>query len=193
MKFNFAFILLIMLACNSKPKNAQQISSVDSTYLASMDGIGNIKTGMSQSELEALLQTKIPLTNPSDSISGSWVDTATVRYNNVNFLIKFVRSYTGTNPDDFYMRVDGIITENSLCKTDRRIGIGSTKQEIIAAYPDKQLFMHPGYDSDTATVFSKSIYTIIIRDDREGPQIVCYLKDNKTNKLEVSSFYDDQE
>lgn len=193
MKFKAAFILLILVACNGKPKNTQQISAVDSTYLVSMEGIGSIKTGMSQSELEALLQTKIPLTNPTDSISGIWEDTATVRYKNANFLINFVRSYTGSNPGDFYMRVNGIITENSLFKTNSSIGIGSTKQEIMAAYPDKQLFMHPGFDSDTDTVFSKSIYIINIRDDREGPQIVCYLKDNKTNKIEVSSFYDDQE
>ena len=67
--FIFLFILL-----------STTIIAQNNDYLVSLDGIGTLKLGMKQVEVEKVLNKKIPLTNPSDTISGSWQDSAKVKY-----------------------------------------------------------------------------------------------------------------
>jgi hypothetical protein len=55
-----------MLACNAKQKNNPSATSesakpVDAAHLITMDGIGDIKEGISQTDLEAMLKRKIHL------------------------------------------------------------------------------------------------------------------------------------
>lgn len=197
MKCFYVALSCLMLACNAKQKNnpsatSESAKSVDAAHLITMDGIGDIKEGISQTDLEAILKRKIPLTNPSDSLSGSWMDYATVPYQNDSLYFTFVRTYT-TVTDSFYMRVLAIESTNPLHRTKGNIGVGSTKKEIIEAYPDKRIYMEPEYENDSLFTTSKVFYRVYVRDDREGPQIACYLKNGVVFKMEVSSYHDDEE
>jgi predicted metallo-beta-lactamase superfamily hydrolase len=100
---------LLLLAFSMKT------SAQSNDYTVSFDGIGAIKLGMKQLEVEKVLNKKILLTNPQDTISGSWQDSAKVKYKNIEVRLSFQRNYT----DDkvFDMEVIGIQTTSPVCKT----------------------------------------------------------------------------
>lgn len=186
-------LLLLLSACNNKQDKTAAGKNENTDYLVSLDGIGTIKTKMKQDELETLLNQKVPLGNLTDTISGSWVDSATVKYKDAGLRLSFVRTYAYEKEDSFHMRITGIKTESPLCKTAGGIGIGSSKEQIIESFDNYLLIIGPGFDNDTDTIRSKSLYVITVREHREGPQMVFYLKNNKVQSIEVSSFYDDEE
>lgn len=193
----FIPLLLFLAACGSKQEDKKPGKNENTDYLVSLDGIGPLKTSMSQAELEKVLQQKVPLANPTDTVTKSWMDSVTLRYKEAEFILSFVRTYAYSTMDSFHMRVDDITTSSPLCKTADGIGIGSTKQQVINAFDNYRIYIDPEYImvNDTTWGFSKTLYSISIREDREGPQIVFRLnkKDNKVYSIEVGAFYDDQE
>lgn len=182
-----------LAACGGKQDDKKTGKNENTDYLVSLDGIGAVKTSMTQEGLEKLLQQKVLLTNPTDTISGSWQDSAVIKYKDAELNLDFVRTYAYMKEDSFHMRVTRITTNSPLCKTAKGIGIGSDKQQVIDAFDNYLLFMEPGYDNNTDTVRSKTLYSIKVREGREGPQIIFYLKGNKVYSIEVGSFYDDSE
>lgn len=186
-------LLFFLAACGSKQDDKKGEKNENTDYLVTLEGIGAIKTSMTQEELEKLLQQKVPLTNPTDTISGSWQDAALIKYKDAELNMEFTRTYAYTKEDSFHMRITRITTNSPLCKTASGIGIGSGKQQIVDAFDNYLLFLDRGYDNDTTTVRSKTLYTIKVRESREGPQIIFYLKSNKVYSIEVGSFYDDSE
>lgn len=185
--------VILLTACSGNEKKTEKSGKETSRYPVSMEGIGPVKVDMTQSELEQLTGKKIPLTNPTDSISGSWTDSARVQYKDLDLRLQFVRTYAYEKTDSFHMRVTAVYTESPDAATPEGIRIGSGKQAIVDAYPDKLLIMQPGFDRETDTVYSKTLYQVRIRNAWEGQEIVCYLRDNKVYALEVTSFYDDEE
>ncbi len=105
MKKTFFLLFILAAAIATGQKN---------DYLVSMDGIGAIKIGMSHEELEKLLNKKIPLINPRDTSSGSWQDSAIIKYKSIQLNLDFQRTYKEDN--SFYMRVTGMRTSHPLCK-----------------------------------------------------------------------------
>lgn len=95
------------------------------------------------------------------------------------------------------MRVNDISGSSPLLKTAGGIGIGSTKEQIIEAFDNYRLDLAPDFimPNDTTWERSKTLYTISVREAREGPQIVfrINLKDKKVYSIEVGTYYDDQE
>jgi len=130
------FLLLCIVASTT-------VTAQNKDYIISMEGIGAIKLNMKQAELEKLLKKKIPLTNPMDTVSGSWQDSAKIRYKNIDIELRFQRGYV-TN-DSFYMFITWIGTSSPLCKTITGIGIGSDKLKIISAYDGYYLSIQPSY------------------------------------------------
>lgn len=181
-------LLFFLIACKSKPADKK---NENTDYLLSLEGIGPVKTGMSQADLEKLIGNKIPLTNPQDTVSGSWEDSALIQYKDAPLHLGFVRTYV--EEDSFYMRVTGIKTSSPLCKTESGIGIGSGKQQIIDAYDNYMIIMIPDYEDTTYTTRSKSRLSIMVREDREGYEITFYLKDNKVYAMAAGTYYDDEE
>jgi len=184
-----------LAACGGKQDDKKTTKNKNTDYLVSLDGIGAVKTGMSQAELEKVLQQKIHLTNPTDTVTKSWMDSVTIRYKEAALKLSFVRTYAYATMDSFHMRVDDITTSSPLCKTAEGVGIGSTKLQVINAFDNYKIYMRPEYVmvNDTTWGLSKSVYLIQVREDREGPQITFYLKDNKVYSIEVGTFYDDSE
>lgn len=187
-------LLFFLAACGSK-QDSNKNENTD--YLVSLEGIGVVKTGMSQEELEKVLQQKIPLTNPTDTISGSWTDSAFIKYKDAELRLTFVRTYAYEANDSFHMRLTELSTTSPLFKTAGGIGVGSTKQQVVNAFDQYKIFMGPQsiMINDSTWGFSKTLYSINVREDREGPQIVFYLnrKDNMVYLIEVGTFYDDEE
>lgn len=180
--------LIFLAACGSKQDDKKNEST---DYLVTLDGIGPVKVSMTQEELEKLLKQKVPLSNPTDTVSGSWEDTATINYKGAAIKLSFVRTYM--SEDSFYMRITKMKTSNSLCKIKNGIGIGSNKQQIIDAFEDHMLIIDPEFEDTTYTTRSKTRYVIKAREDWEGREIVFYLRDNKVFAIEVGSFHDDSE
>jgi hypothetical protein len=170
------FLLSVAIATNLTAQN--------NAYIVSTDGIGAIKLHMPQVELEELLNKKIPLTNPGDTISGSWQDSAKIKYKNIDIHLEFVRSYFAE--DTFQMVVSGIRTSSVLCKTKYGIGIGSDKLKIIAAYEDYFLTIQPGFFNYYNTEKSKTKSTISIEDDSKRI-LRFYLLNKKVVSFEITT------
>ena len=183
-------LLIVLSACGSKNEKPGP-ENVNPDYVVTLDGIGPIQTGMTQDELEKLLNKKITLTNPLDTISGSWMDSAFIKYKEADLRLSFVRAYAAN--DSFNMQVNDMQTSSPLCRTKSGIGIGSGKEEIVNAFEEHMLFLAPDFQDTTYTTRSKSLYSIIAREDREGREIIFYLRDNKVYAIKVGSFYDDSE
>ncbi len=175
-------VLFILLTVNVAAQNKD--------YLISTDGLGAIKLGMSQAELEKLIAKKIPLTNPDDTISGAWYDSAKIRYKNIDVEVNFQRRYV-TN-DSFYMTVRWIGAKSPLCKTASGIGIGSDKLKIISAFNGYYMDIMPVYFNEGKEK-SKTMSTISVREDVEGYTILFNLVNKKVVSFEIFPVYDDEE
>ncbi len=182
MKKIFLF-LLILVTISAGAQNKD--------YLISLDALGAIKIGMTQAELEKILNKKVPLTNPTDTISGSWVDSAKIKYKNIDVELNFVRSYYGK--DSFNMVINYIKASSPLCKTASGIGIGSGKLQIIAAYEGYYMSISPVYLDEDRKVKSKTQSTISIRREEEGDTITFHLVNKKVVSFEIYPVYDDEE
>jgi hypothetical protein len=183
-------IFIFLLACSSKADQPPK-ENVNTDYLVSLEGIGPLKTDMYQKDLEKVLNQKLPLTNPQDTISGSFMDSAFIKYKGADMRLTFERAYSSN--DDITMRMTAIETSSPLCKTKEGIGIGSSKEEIINAFPENILVMNHAYANDTDTIVSKIHYIITVKQAKEGPQIIYRLKNNKVHSMVVGFFYDDEE
>lgn len=191
LKLLFPFLIFIV-ACSGN-NNQPDTKTENTDYLITLDGMGAVKTEMKQEEIEKLLNKKISLTNPTDTVSGSWQDSAFIKYKEADIRLTFVRTYAYSDVDSFHMRITDLQTSSPLWKTKNGIGVGSTKQQIIDAFEDNLLILEPDYADTTYTARSKTNYTIKVREDREGREMIFYLKDKKVYAIRVGSFYDDSE
>ena len=149
------FILIVTAACKSV-QNKEEIIS--------MNGLGSLKLGMSQVEVEKLLNTAVIMTkNYLDTLNGYYEDTAKVTYKNIPLQLEFQRSYTA--PNKFHMRLIGIRASSPLCKTASGITIGSDKLKIIADYDTSHIKIQQGYVSYYNTEEGKGKTTLSVMDD----------------------------
>ncbi|HSU28286.1 MAG TPA: hypothetical protein VLJ68_07890 [Chitinophagaceae bacterium] len=168
--------LLFITACSNN--KGKQPAPVDKNYeyLISMEGIGPVKLEMSQEELEKLLNKKIPLTNPTDTVSGSWQDTATVKYKDIDLKIHFQRNYV--KGDSFYMYVIGVETSSPLGKTSSGLSLGADRSTIIDTYENNLILIWPDYlQEDTSS--DKKRYLIDVRDEKQNSREISFSVVNK--------------
>ena len=166
-------------------------------YLITMEGLGELKFGMSQAKVEELLKKKIVLTkNYLDTLNGYYEDTAKVIYKNISVQLEFQRSYNA--PNEFYMRLIGIRAKSPLCKTVNGIGIGTDKLKIIAAYDNYHIAIQPGYYNyfETEKGIGKSTITILddgasTMDGSNAYTMLFYLFNNKVISFELKAKLND--
>ena len=175
-------VLFILLVTNVTAQNKD--------YIISTNGLGAIRLDMTQAELEKVLAKKVPLTNPWDTISGSWQDSAKIWYKDIDVDLRFQRTYI--KEDSFFMRVIGIKVNSPLCKTKDGIGIGSGKLQVIAAFEGYYIDISPDYNEDRTTK-SKTASTISIRKESEGNTIWFNLVNKKVVSFEIFPVFDDEE
>lgn len=161
-------------------------------YTISMNGLGALKLGMSQAELEKLLNQKIPLKNHLDTTSYIYEDTARLKYKNIDVQLEFTRSYYAS--DTLRMRLIGIRANSPLCKTATGIGIGTGHLKIIADYNDYHINIQPGFYSyyETEKGPGKSTLSVLdegasTRDGSNAYTMVFYLLNKKVVSFELKA------
>jgi hypothetical protein len=161
-------------------------------YIISMKGLGQLRLGMSQADVEKLLNKKILLANSLDTINSNYQDTAKLKYKNINVQLEFDRSYFA--PYKFRMRLIGIRASSPLCKTGTGIGIGSDRLKIIADFDNYHVKIQPGYVSYYDTEKGRGKSTLSILDDAASTQdgsnaytMVFYLLNKKVVSFELKA------
>jgi hypothetical protein len=170
---------------------ATNVQAQNNDYLITTEGIGSLKLGMTQAELEKLIAKKVPLTNPTDTVSGSYMDSAKVKYKNIDVDLQFTRNYYAN--DSFRMVITWIRTTSPLCKTKTGVGIGADKLKIISAYEGYHVNIMPVFLDEEWTVKSKTDSMISVCADDEGNTIMFYLRNKKVVAFEIYPNYDDEE
>ncbi len=165
-------------------------------YMISMNGLGSLKLGMSQAEVEKLLNKKILLPNSLDTINNFYEDTAKLTYKNIAVQLEFQRNYNV--PNKFYMRLIGIRSSSSLCKTVTGIGIGTDKLKIILEYDKYHVNIQPGFYSYYETEKGRGKSTLSILDDAASTMdgtnaytMLFYLLNKKVVSFELKAKFND--
>jgi len=167
-----------------------RVTAQNKDYTISFEGLGSLKLGMIQDEVEKLLNQKIKLTNHLDTVNNFYLDSARLKYKNIPVQLEFERNYYA--PNVFHMRLIGIRASSPLCKTANGIGIGSAKLKIITAYEDYGIKMQPGYAHYYETEKGKGKSTISILDDSGVYTIRLYLLNNKVVSFELKAYIIDE-
>lgn len=186
------FILSILgfalISCNQKKQTGSKDSgkkNEPAPYTISKDGIGELKIGLSQTELEKLLGQKFNF-NPQKDAAGYWQDTVISKYKELEVTLYFERQYF--DEDSSRMQLAGVETSSPLCKTATGIGIGDEKSAIIAAYDDNPVDMGPAYEAvnDSTWLPSKTKYNINVKDENWDKVLTFHLLNKKVASLGAS-------
>lgn len=185
-----ASTLIFFTACNSSKKNdtpsKKDTPAVDAAYLVSKDGIGDIKIGMTQAELEKLLNQALTLKHANEK--DIWSDTATAKYKDIDVMLFFEKQYAEDENAPRIMQLMGVNTSSAKCKTATGIGVGDDKAAIVAAYDDSPIDMGPEFFmvNDSTWEPSKNKFYVNVKDDKYDKQISFRLVDKKVAALEAS-------
>ena len=189
--FPLFIIMLIFAAWNNnkadKPRTDSDTTKVvqNKEYLVSKDGIGELKIGMKQTEVEKLLSQQFNFNSIKDS-AGYWQDTVKAKYKEIEVSLYFERQYV--DEENSIMQLAGIETSSTLCKTASGIGIGDEKSTIISAYDDNPIYMGPEFEqvNDTTWLPSKTKYNINVKDDKYDKELIFHLLNKKVVALEAA-------
>jgi hypothetical protein len=170
------FAAFVLFNCNQKSKEqttekpGKKTEDTGYIYIISKDGIGELKIGMTQSEVEKLLNQQFPFNAMKDS-AGYWQDTVKAKYKDIEVSLYFERQYNEN--DVTYMQLSGVETNSSLCKTASGIGAGDEKSAILSAYDDSPIDMGP-------------VYEAVNKDDKYDRELIFHLVNKKVSSLEAA-------
>lgn len=185
----FLSAVLLLSGCKEKDKNStagtKENKPGDPAYLLTKDGIGDIKIGMTRTDLEKMLKQSIQMKHAGDT-GEIWVDTATIKYKDIEVECYFQKQYS-ENPTT-EMELFGLSTKSPLCKTASGLGVGSERAEVLAAFEDNPINMGPEsvMVNDTTWELSKTNYYINISDDKWDKQISFQLVNKKVARVEAT-------
>jgi len=177
-------IVLIAAASCTSAQNKEQVFS--------MNGLGSLKLGLSQAEVEKLLNEKIVLPNSLDTNSHFYQDTARLKYKDIDVQLEFDRNYYA--PYKFRMRLIGIRTSCTLCKTASGIGVGTDRSKILTEFDKYHVRIQPGYVTYYETEKGEGKSTVSVMDDGASLQdgsdaytTVFYLLNRKVVSFELKA------
>jgi hypothetical protein len=162
---------------------ATRVTAQSNDYLVTMKGIGALKIGTRQADIEKVIGKKITLKNLLNKEEG-YADTIKAKYKNIDVLLYLERQYTSDEKSEIVLQ--GIKTSSPLCKTNAGIGIGDDKMKIISVYENNTLYIWPDYTDDTYTTRSKTKSVINVSADNSDNAITFYLTNKKVTSVEVS-------
>lgn len=183
------FSVLVLLSCNSKNKKSGSKEPGkkpgSSEYTISKDGIGELKIGMTQAELEKLLNQKLAMKHAADM--EAWGDTVMVKYKEIEVSLYFERQYN-EDEDVKIMQLSAIETSSPLCKDANGIGIGDERTAVLSAFEDNPINMGPDYEqvNDSTWAPSKTKYSINVKDDKWDRELIFHLVNKKVASLQAS-------
>ena len=187
--FLISFLAIALFSCNQKKEssNSKQTDKKNENtgYTISKDGIGGLKIGMNQSEVEKLLNQHFQFNAMKDS-AGYWQDTVKAKYKEIEVSLYFERQYV--DDDSSFMQLSGVETNNPLCKTASGIGIGDEKSTILSGYDDNPIDMGPEFEqvNDTTWLPSKTKYSINVKDDKYDRELIFHLINKKVSSLQAA-------
>lgn len=190
MKNSFLVLAAVLLfaACTNKDKQ-KSTSQTDkkpasSEYTITKDGIGEIRIGMLQADIEKLLKQSLVMKHAKDT-GEVWSDTATVTYNKMEITLYFQKSYVEEHADE--MELFGLHTSSPLCKTPTGLGVGDDRDAVLAAYADNPITMGPENImlNDSTWGFSKTNYYIHVSDEKWDRQLTFVLVNKKITAIEA--------
>lgn len=183
----FLSAVILFMACKDKndPSGKKDIKPVPPEYLLSKNGIGEIKIGMTRTEIEKLLRQSLTMWHAKDT-GDTWADTATAKYRDLEVSLYFQRQYSETPTTE--MELTGISTKSPLCKTAGGLGVGDDRNAVLAAYEDNPISMGPEsvMINDSTWGLSKTNYYITISDSAWDKQITFNLVNKKIASVEAS-------
>ncbi|HEV7781465.1 MAG TPA: hypothetical protein VGO58_09370 [Chitinophagaceae bacterium] len=175
---------VVFFSCNQKEKDKKQPDkkTEKGEYTITKDGIGELKIGMSDAELERLVNDRFKFRMVVDS-PGYWQDTIRTKYKDLDVSLYFERQYG--NSDSTYMQLSGLETNSALCKTEYGVGIGDDRSAILEPYDDRAIYMGPEYEqtNDTTWAPSKTKYSVNVKDDKWDREIIFHLVNKKVASL----------
>lgn len=187
--FIISFLCFALFSCNQKDKQSgsKQPDKKNETtaYTISKDGIGELKIGMTKTEVEKLLNQQFQFNAMKDS-AGYWQDTVKTKYKEIEVSLYFERQYTDN--DNTIMQLAGVETGSPLCKTASGIGIGDEKPAILSAYDDNPIDMGPEFEpaNDSTWLPSKTKYYINVKDDKYDRELIFHLTNKKVSSLQAA-------
>lgn len=190
MKNSFIVLAAVLFFAACKNKDNQKSTSqtdknpASSAYTITKDGIGDIKIGMLQSDIENLLKQSLVMKHAKDT-GEVWSDTATVTYNKMEITLYFQKSYVEEHADK--MELFGLQTRSPLCRTPTGLGVGDDRDAVLAAYEDNPITMGPENImlNDTTWGFSKTNYYINVSDEKWDRQLTFTLVNKKITAIEA--------
>jgi predicted solute-binding protein len=158
-------------------------SLVASSQTVSMIGIGDVKVGMKQADLEKLTGIKVKLKHLAKKESDSYRDSVNFTYKEVEYMVTVERSYSEENNND--ITVAEVRSSSPKIKTKSGIGIGDDKYKIISTYEGYTIHIMPEWE-DNYTKKSKTKSTVWLHGDETGNVIIFYLDNNKVTAIAVT-------
>jgi len=180
--------VLFLAACKEKAKEKSSVPTenkpASSEYLISKDGIGELRIGMTKTDLEKILKTPLAMKHANDT-GEVWVDTAAATYGKIEVMLYFQKQYLEKPTDE--MELMGISTNSPLCKTTTGLGVGDDKSAILIAYDNSPITMGPENImlNDTTWALSKTNYYIHVSDDKWDKTISLLLVNKKITSIEA--------
>ena len=188
-----ALAIVIFASCSSDKKhenntNKKEKKEVAAEYLVSKDGIGDLKIGLTQAEIEKLLNQPLIMKHAKES--DTWMDTTTAKYKDIDVTLYFEKQYAEDENSPRIMQLSGINTTSPKCRTATGLGIGDDKMSIIEAYDNSPIDLGPEYFmvNDTTWEPSKTKFYVNVKDDKYDKQLVFKLENKKITALEATLF-----
>lgn len=153
---------------------AQMAVAQQAPPVVSLAGIGAVKVGMKQRELERLLQSNLSLRNLLEAQPQA--DTVSFSWNGISYAVVLDKGYEEHNRNDII--VHAVISEGAELKTRSGVAIGDDKLKIISTYDGYTLHIVPDYTGEPP-VKSKTRSSIYLYDDTLPTCIIFYLENNK--------------
>jgi hypothetical protein len=183
-------VVLLLSGCkeNKKEKTddpARQ-SPDNPSHLLTKEGIGDLKIGMTKTDIEKLLKQPLAMKHANDT-GEVWMDTAAAKYGEIDVEMYFQKHYTTEGEPTNEMELFGVSTGSKLCRTAAGIGVGDDRLAILTAYADNPINMGPEniMINDTTWGLSKTNYYINVSDEKFDKQITFLLINKKVSRLEA--------
>lgn len=168
--------------------NKTELPDVPKEFLVTEQGIDQLRIGMTLDESKKILGQDIPLTNADDDIS--WMDTVYATYNKIPMEIFYERQYNNDIDDSFTKVIAGFRVKSELCKTEKGIGVGSEKMDIINKYDGYVMNIYPEFEDTTYTTRSKTKSIInVSRGEDTVNMLIFSLDRNRVSAVELSRFF----
>ncbi|HYH14357.1 MAG TPA: hypothetical protein VD794_04000 [Flavisolibacter sp.] len=147
-----------------------------------MNGIGEIKVGMSKKDLEKLIGVSISSKRLSDD---DW-SYDTVRFYHKTIHFEAILSKELDAKQEPYIAVWGITSDNNRLRTKSGISIGDDKLKVINTYEMYSINLSPANEGPDFSTKSKTQSYVTLYSDDGTRTIIFHLTRNKVTAISVA-------